>query len=275
MRQVDDNVATMEMMEHPKTNTTEPSSMNLLFSLPPELLHPIFSLVGVENFRQDARRLCVCKKWYAYARPVLLGSLRLQSEDLYPMWRATRRGGTLKAAQKMTKHVDLTIDTRWFEDMSAWRLEVLAQKLNELTALHTLDIRPGEWKLSIPTRIFSGFVALRQLTTLQIDLSNINFWRGGAHLCDFIHQLIPTLKRLRCRLSRICDDLLESPPGDLEELILCVSPVESLGFYTRHCSAGHKYDGEHRAALEERLVQFAASMHEPKIVRLVHCFQNA
>lgn len=267
--QADDSVTTTEIMEHPQTSTTEPISTALLFSLPPELLLPIFSFVGVENFRENVRRLAVCKEWYAYAQPTLLGNLWVRdSVNLLPILRATRRGPRLAAAQQMTKHVD--VDMGWWP--SAFHLERLASRLQVFAALRTLVIRKHgapPYPSRLRSQVFSSFAAITQLTSLEIDIENVDLQQGGAHLCNSISQRIPTLRRLRCRLPRICNDLLETPPGDLEELIISiVSPYKSF-FITRQCFTGLRFD-DHQAILEARLVQFAASMRRPKIVRLLH-----
>lgn len=274
--QADDNVATMEIMERPQTSTTEPISTDLLFSLPPELLLPIFSFVGVENFPKDVRRLAVCKEWYAYALRILLGNLRLRPpKGLLPMLRAMEGGPSLAAAQHMTKHIDVNVGC-W---PSAFHLERLASRLQVFAALRTLVIRSridgGFLQISsLSSQVLSNFTVLQQLTSLEIDLENVDLQEGGAHLCKSISQRIPTLKRLGCRLSRICNDLLETQPGDLEELIIQITSPNH--FYTRQCVTSlvlNEY--EHRLALEERLVQFAASMCEPKIVRLIHHFWDS
>lgn len=271
--QADDGVANTEIMEHPQTSTTEPISTDLLFSLPPELLLPIFSFVGVENFREDVRRLAVCKEWYAYAQPILLGNLRLRpSKDLLPMLRAMEGGPSLAAAQQMTKHIEVTVGS-W---PSAVHLERLASRLQVFAALRTLVIRSGGvflYHTRMSSQVFSSFTVLQQLTSLEIDLGSVDLQQTSAHLCDSISQRIPTLKRLRCRLPRICNDLLDTQPGDLEELIIRITSPDH--FHTRQCFTSLVLnDYEHRPTLEERLVQFAASMCQPKIVRLIHHFWN-
>lgn len=276
----------MEIMEHPLTNSTKPSSTDLLLSLPPELLLNIFSFIGVKNFRRDVRRLAVCKKWYAYARPTLLSSLYLRMErptGRFPMLRALRGGATLTAAQQLTKHIELALkagnrfpDPEHLPFSTVSDLEELASKFKNFAALRTLVIRPegSEWACSyMPVRIFSSLATLHQLTSLELDLGNAVFDPSPTpHLCEFLSQLIPNLKRLRCRLPRICNGLLGSPPGDLEELIVSISPTNG-GVHTRRCSRTIPHDLNYhnlRDSMETGLLQFAASMHRPKIVRLIH-----
>lgn len=268
----------MEIMELPQTSTTEPMSTDLLFSLPPELLLVIISFVGAENFRQDVRRLAVCKKWYAYARPVLLGHLRLCATDLLPMLHAMNYNATLVAAQQMTKHIHLNV-SHGFAVPSTYPqvagLEQLASRLKVFAALRTLIIRSSGHLLVMNSQVFSSFATLHQLASLEMDLEMVRFRQSGPHLCKSISRLIPCLKSLRCRLPRICNNLLETPPGNLQELILVISRTKSLQFDTYECLTGFEVDDDrHRAALEAKLTQFAASMRNPKTVRLLHRFQN-
>jgi hypothetical protein len=48
-----------------------------LLSLPPELLLIILRFVGPPEFQQDTRRLSVCRRWYSFARIVLLDEIKL------------------------------------------------------------------------------------------------------------------------------------------------------------------------------------------------------
>lgn len=266
----------MEVIRHPQTSSTEPSSTCLLLSLPPELLLAIFSFIGVKNFLQDVRRLAVCKEWYAYARPILLGHLQLCTTDLLPMLRAMRTEATLAAAQKMTKHIHLRIFTRPASTYCLVSLlKWLAGRLKDFAALRTLVVRSREFLPIFSIQVFSSLLTIHQLTSLEVYLEDVYFAQDGVHLCDSISRSIPTLKSLRCRLPRMCNSLLESPPGDLEELVLVIFRTNGDPSDTEHCSTGSTLnDDRHRAVLEARLVQFAASMRNPKTVRLVHRFQN-
>lgn len=266
-------------MEHPQTSSTEPP-IDLLFSLPPELLLIIFSFVGFRNFRRDIRRLTVSKKWYAYARPMLLSNLRLHSDYLQPMLCAMRECVTLAAAQQMTKHIELTLQagSSFYESRADYLhpctvldLEELASALEDFAGLRTMVIRPMGALSKISSHTLPRFTVLRQLTSLVMDVPNMVFQSRPPHLCAAISELIPNLKRLRCRLPRICNDLLKSPPGDLEELIINICH-KRLGHALPHHCSGHSFRtfDEYQTSLETRLVQFAASMRDPKIVRLIH-----
>lgn len=275
------------MEEHPHSNSVDPGSTEPstdLLSLPPELILHIFTFVGFENFRQDIQRLAVSKKWYAHARPAFLSTILLRSDKLWPVLLAMEESPMLAALKKATKHIDLVLktDPEWWisrgqrlpRALPHWIvscLEELASNLKDFAALRTLIIRPkGGWSL-MPSSIPASFASLNQLTSLKVDLSNMVFDPSPSHhVCETISQLIPRLKVLHCRLPRICNDLLKSPPGDLQELIINIG-VSAIKVEPHHCSE-HFLDSyeEIRTSLETRLVQFAASMRDPKIVLLIH-----
>lgn len=284
------------MEQHPHPNSiesgwTEPSTD--LLSLPPELILHIFTFVGFENFRQDIGRLAVSKKWYAHARPTFLSTIRLDSNRLGPILFPMEESPTLATLDKATKHIDLVLgmDPEWCISWDQWRpiylphwivscLEKLVSNLKDFAALRTLIIRPRGRFVMMPSSILPSFASLNQLTSLKVDLSNMVFEPSlSHHSCESISQLIPRLKVLHCRLPHICNDLLKSPPGDLQELIINIGVSESLKVEPRHCSEHfvNNYE-EHfpdsyeelRTSLETRLVQFAASMRDPKIVLLIH-----
>lgn len=286
------SIVTMKATEDTQTNTTEPTSPDLLLSLPPELLLLIFSFVGAGNFRQDVRRLTVCKTWHAYAKPALLSSLYLHTKviGLLPVLHALDGGERLAAVQQLTKHIDLTIRAIDHFPMAprlskatTTALEVLSEKLKNFGSLRALSIhteRPyRSMPAIIPLRTIISLCTLHQLTSLDLDFSNTTCIPTGIlHPCEPLGQLIPSLKRLQCRLPVICNELLRSSPGNLEQVIISISfrKGDDKRFYPRLCSpkAGqldhecpyHKV----RINLEADLLHFAKSMKHPRTVRLIH-----
>lgn len=190
---------------------------------------------------------------------------------------------TLAAFEKATKHIDLVLKPDWSikgnqgrpTSLHHWiisALEKLASSLKDFAALRTLTIRPKGDLAVMPSSILPSFASLNQLTSLKVDLSNMVFEPSPEHhVCESISQLIPRLKVLHCRLPCICNDLLKSPPGDIQELIINIGVSELINVEPRHCSE-HFLDSyeEFRASLETRLLQFAASMRDPKIVLLIY-----
>lgn len=240
----------------------------------------IFTFVGFENFRQDIRRLAVSKKWYTYARPILLSTLRLSSEDLEPLLLAMEGSTTLAMVQRATKHIDLVLAGRnsheaakgdFLTDRTS--LEELAHNLEDFAALRSLVISTRGCSTIMPGRLLPSFASLNQLTSLKVDLEPFVFERGSKHhVCESISQLLPNLEILHCRLPHVCEDLLKSPPGALKELIINISS-EMDEFYSingsDHFSSGVD---KLRTSLKTCLLQFAASMRDPKIVRLIYNF---
>lgn len=111
-------------------------------------------------------------------------------------------------------------------------LDQLAPTLKDFTALRTLIIRGGRCLSIMPSRVVSSFASLSQLTSLEMGLANFPLKPYMTHhLCESINQLIPSLKSLRCKL-------LESPPGELKELIISISVSKKPKFRLEHCS-GH------------------------------------
>lgn len=264
----------------------------MLFSLPPELLLLIFEFVGSLNFRRDLRRLHVSRNWYLYARPVLLGNLIWSTRDSVSIFRAMRENSAaLATAQQLTKHIDLTlhagipclevrtrVDPRNLKD-----LERLASIFKSFAALRTLIIRSGLCLCPMPSHVVPSFASLSQLTSLEMDLVHMELdllQDPHYHLCESISRLIPSLKSLRCRLPHICEKLIESPPGNLKELIISINPpfawtkyFTSTKYLPLHCR-DHRHhpvsNVELRTRLETRLLRIADSMHKPKIVRLIY-----
>lgn len=286
------SAVTMNATQDTQTNTTEPTSTDLLLSLPPELLLLIFAFVGADNFRQDVRRLTVCKTWHTYARPVLLSSLCLHTRviGLLPVLHALDGGENLAAAQQLTKHIDLTLRAVDHFPMAprlskatTSALEALSGKLKKFDSLRTLSIHSeapsGTMPCIMPIRTISSLCTLHQLTSLDLDFSNTTCIPTGIlHPCEPLSQLIPSLKRLQCRLPVICNEILGSSPGNLEELIISISfrKGDDPRFYPRLCSpkAG-QLDHESpyhkvRINLKADLLRFATSMNAPKTVRLIH-----
>ncbi|KAG8166226.1 hypothetical protein KVR01_004778 [Diaporthe batatas] len=270
----------MENLQSASTNAPTDSPTAMLFSLPPELLLSIFEFVGVLNFRRDVRRLAVSKKWYPYAISTLFSSLCGNRKYMLPIFGALNKSATLAAAQQLTKHIDLPLDVEKFDPHGPkhWKtrydvdtLERLALVLEDFTALRTLIVRGGGGCYDqIPSHIIPGIISLGQLTSLNLDILHVEFKGTKHHLCQSISQQIPNLKSLRCRLPHICEKLLDSPPGNIKELIISI--CSDGGTNLAGCCPGQVPvpRDELKARLKTQLLRFAASMCDPKIVRLIY-----
>ncbi|KAK3935759.1 hypothetical protein QBC46DRAFT_42798 [Diplogelasinospora grovesii] len=73
-------------------------------NLPAELALIIFSYLGAPFFQQDVSRLTVCKSWFAFAHPILLGAIR-QSPLLFTPKRIRRFLNTMSSSDP--KYVDV------------------------------------------------------------------------------------------------------------------------------------------------------------------------
>lgn len=96
---------------------------------------------------------------------------------------------------------------------------------------------------------------------------------SGTHRCRSISAMLPSLRRLRCRMERMCEDLLAPPPGEaplaLEEVIVyltapqCVHDVKSCRFpdvfYLRHI----------RELMEKQARALVARLANPRMVRVI------
>jgi hypothetical protein len=135
-----------------------------------------------------------------------------------------------------------------------------------------------------------SLLSVGHLTTLHIDMGGTYFTRlprpsDGIHLCSTVNTLLPTLRRIRCRMCSICDDLLEPPAGDkrlcLEEVIINLSLSELSDFYTsyRYPTGCWPVSGETasfqqlRSSVERQVRTPATRLENPKMVRVLsHTF---
>lgn len=80
----------------------------------------------------------------------------------------------------------------------------------------------------------TDLLSIRHLYSLDFDTAGSYplSWAcdSDIHFCRSINALLPSLRRLRCRMDRICECLLEPPPDEtalkLEEVIINFSPIE-------------------------------------------------
>lgn len=281
-----------------------------LLQLPPELLSSIFEFLGPEFFRQDIRLLTISKQWYAHAWRALVKDLRLTVRTVQQF----ARNGSASLAE-IRPHVNTVIlsfggdvprrshddesadgDTE-SRDASVWSdglytaLAALAAQLQESPRLRHLGFKwepenPGAFsprvqKVSRVPAALNQFFTLRQLTSLEFDMANsqslLQGRSGGVHYCVSINSLLPSLRRLRCRMACVCDALLK-PPEDgrslqLNELIvnLCVAKFKGPAGWFRTCDrcpfAGEYMDV--KEDLKEAASKLVRSMSNPQMVRIV------
>lgn len=129
----------------------------MLLDLPSELLATIFTWIGPEFFKNDLRRLLVCKRWYHFAIEELLKDVELSPEKLYRLI-SKRKDQSLNHLGNHVKTI--CFKTGGFYTLEANRgddedkkLEPLKQWLRYLTDYHC----------DIPT-ILAKCIRLRGLT---------------------------------------------------------------------------------------------------------------
>lgn len=179
---------------------------DMLQNLPPELVARVFEYVGSDFFRHDVRRVAISRRWYEFARPVLLGQVCLSTSSLGPVLRVVENEETLAAIQNLTESFELYLDPPEEEGSAGAALEELGSRLQQLTQLHTLSIHPGTTAISLEPQIWRDFLSLGYLTSLSIDLANVDWTpaeQTSYHMCEAIGTLLPSLQQLRCRLPCI------------------------------------------------------------------------
>lgn len=178
---------------------------NLLEKLPAELVARVFEYIGSGFFRHDVRRVAISKRWYEFARPLLLGHVCVSVSSLRPVLGVFENEEILFAAQNLTKSVDLYLEPTQRDDSAEASLRELNSRLQHFKQLHILSIHPGTEAINLEPQIWRGFLSLGYLTSLTIDLANID-WAPAEqtyHICEAIRTLLPSLKQLHCRLPCI------------------------------------------------------------------------
>ncbi|KAK0655010.1 hypothetical protein B0T16DRAFT_396034 [Cercophora newfieldiana] len=271
-----------------------------LLHLPTEILVAIIDELGYDFFAQDARRLAVCRGWYAIALEALR-DLRLTS----PRLRLPCASAVLARAQPTLVSLDLDLEGGSEIENGRIALFILHRRLEKACpSLRRLRIKLGRnWDLPPLLRaIYSLLRKARDLTALDIDTayyqetrlvelgfpqnlhSNLYLYRLHSvtpdlrtlrfnakelesHLCDAINRLMLTsLRTLRCELHFMCEKLLELPQqAALPNLRQVV--VELPGATLKTCRG--RADGKTLRVIEEQLMALAQRMKEPLVVKLL------
>jgi hypothetical protein len=125
------------------------------------------------------------------------------------------------------------------------------------------------------------FLSLRHLTSLEFDIAG-SFPQGptdngSVHFCASINLLLPSVRRLHCRMNTVCEALLELPKNDeplqLEEIIvnLSLSELSSTSTSCRFPARCQPVPGEPFAQLKQPIERQASALalglDSPRIVR--------
>jgi hypothetical protein len=304
-----------------------------LMSLPAELLLKILKMLGWQYFSDDVRRLTVCKRWYNLAWPIFARELHLDFKSL-PQF--LENDEFFERAHECVGFVNLTLKgvhrdlgsrrpfsfemgrrmRRWSEISS--RLQVLATMLQRCPRLEHLSVVVSPEIEALAPQPFVDMISARHvhLTSLELHVpALVSFNERGmvasetaipsTHLCRNINALLPSLRRLRCRMRHICEGILEPPPDDiplrLDELIINFArpraqeePPEIINsmvglpanpnlprqysttcnrfldpqYRSRPTPIGPPFP-ETRRAIEARAVALAARLPNPRIIRVI------
>ncbi|KAG5975607.1 hypothetical protein E4U55_007639 [Claviceps digitariae] len=269
-----------------------------LLRLPPEIIFNILRLLGSAFFHQDIRRLLISKWWYEFAWPVFCQDVKLHAGSLERFVLASKRVKLLHSIRKYVQTVDLGLDgfEDWHSTLSTsnatesteidlqvvhvWTSKLngyiadLAGILQQCTKLRLLKIEARPERHPLPLRLqrrhylaaspLAGLVSISsQLTCLEIDTAGTHLMDDKdapkLHLCNKIRTLLPTLRRLRCRMSSVCPTLLDVSAGGrplaLEEVIINLSLSDNRGSDT-----SYRYPSRCEALPNDNFLRLKADM---------------
>ncbi|KAJ4289959.1 hypothetical protein N0V88_006758 [Collariella sp. IMI 366227] len=257
----------------------------------------IFDFIGAEFFYEDCHRLFLSRRWYAFAWPVFIQKVLLTARTLFKLADDEERlkqrlsGATVINISlhnaKATKEGLHTPVRRALFQLGA----VLRRSRDSSVAgkVKPLNLRIHTEKTSLLACYLVPYCSVQNLTSLELDL--VEFPGPIAqseheHLCKWINLLLPSLKRLRCRMGLMCECLLD-PPKDgtrvnLEELIINLIHPVSLpgaaiegGYNAYRKPAWCRWSANRRTMVvtKEFIIDaaaaFAKHMPNPRMVRVI------
>ncbi|KAH6845739.1 hypothetical protein B0I37DRAFT_344851 [Chaetomium sp. MPI-CAGE-AT-0009] len=266
-----------------------------LLQLPSELLLHILSHVGASFFYEDLHRLRVSKRWYSLTWLILARELHL---DLRSLPRLLANEAAFERIRPHIGSVNLSlhfldktvpdepsVDDKCIVEANSC-LDQLVAPLRRCPQFKALSIVAALDLFGLSTGSIGRLLSVSPLTSLHIDIpSRMALWLGRpgyndhtAHLCCCINALLPSLRRLSCRLHLICDKLLEPLPNDangplkLEELIINLTqpPFTDVGpSYPRNCAAILWPFEPTRKAIKRQATELVARLAKPRMVRVI------
>jgi len=266
-----------------------------LLQLPSEILLHILGHVGASFFRQDISRLCVSKRWYNLAWLIQAQDLHMTLQTLPQFLANDETFGRIRtrvASVNLVLHfLDKTIrDRANVDDKSVVEansyLDQLAILLRSSPQLKTLSIIAQLDFFGLSTGSIGSLLSACPLTSLHIDIPiHLALWQGRpgyndhtAHLCSIINSMLPSLRRLSCRMHLICGRLLEPLPDDangplkLEELIINFTQPPFSGPGRRDprcCNSLLAPFGLTQPVIEAQATALAARLANPRMVRVI------
>lgn len=278
--------------------------------LPSEIILQILGYLGSEFFAHDTRKLTISRTWYDLAWRVLVRDLHLTPRSLRRF--TENEEAVLRRSSPYITTIELLLDVGIEStsihslptndslnasgnvggiDSCPARLDLslakLAAALPRCPKIRSLRIQArGQGSSPSPdhpsylnTATIAALFSPPHLTSLDLDTAGCRLkpsQNGNIHLCRSINSLLPSLRRLRCRMEDICERLLEHPPGDmvLEEVIinlsisqLCVTITSYR--YPNCCQTGVKSFPQLKLALETQAAKLATKLRNPRTVRII------
>ncbi|KAH8651372.1 hypothetical protein BX600DRAFT_441800 [Xylariales sp. PMI_506] len=214
----------------------------LLLQLPPELLLRVLGYLGQAFFRQDLRRLTVCRQWYDLAWQIFIQHLNLTATSVK---RFARDGSFLARSKPYVYSLDVSIGLQEnprgngrdengptevaHQDFSAIFVDIERETAELNTSIASLaaglqgSTRLRSLKLKARMQQLHGFLMIEPLVNLLEvgHLTSLVFDTAGSwpirgpdgkhdlHICQVINLLLPSLHTLRCRMDYVCEDLLD------------------------------------------------------------------
>ncbi|KAF2231540.1 hypothetical protein EV356DRAFT_579082 [Viridothelium virens] len=278
-----------------------------LLGLPPELLLMILELLGAAFFREDIRRLTVCRTWFTLAHDVFSSEVIISPHVLHRFISSVNRKAAALSKGNL-KSVYLEVDGRGKWESIKWpwlphppSQSILNQALTELVALvgsskHSISLHVKAWSVLAGFRHSESFArdylcgsTLRDLllanvlSELVLDTGGIRLLPRDAtesdfHFCTFISAQLANLRRLTLRMRRICPVALTPPSSDmaldLRHVIVNLSLFDEVVFetcaaYSTRCGMVRKGDLELKTEIEEQAKALATQMIHPETVMIM------
>jgi hypothetical protein len=277
-----------------------------LVRLPSELLLHILSEVGSQFFAQDARRRTVSKRWFSFAWLVFARDLRVTSRSLA---RFLADEEAIRRIQPHLRSIDFFLlanvddpgfvlqishlvhssDGTFRRGQQEWRdgtnasLTRLATALQPCPRLESLKFAVSINTYGLASGTIASLISPRHLTSLDLDIGGSNIPvvehpGEGTHLCPLINALLPSLRRLRCRMSFMCGDLLKpvetESPSQLEEVIINLTQIGNPYAVSRSMINCRDPSALTRlpalnAAFEDLATELAGQLPNPRRVRVI------
>jgi hypothetical protein len=182
---------------------------------------------------------------------------------------------------------DATIIFEWTTQLNS-AITSLAAMLQQCPGLRSLKLKTKAEEPELD-RLRQGYLmskpladllSLSQLTSLELDtVDSYPMSHEDVHLCRSINSLLPSLKRLRCRMDSICESLLDLREHDtlldIEEVILNLSVADGSPTWmgrTLPSRCHHVPDESDWQVTEDILAQATILCHRlrnPRIVRII------